>query len=377
MYENILFPNLYLDNWQMSPAERITMTGILAQLKPKGALEVGVYYGGSLSLTSQFAQHVIGIDIDPVVRDRFNCPSNAEIWIGDSETGIPSAFSHFERAGIPLNFILVDADHSPAGVARDLGLILRYEPREPLVLLMHDSGNPGCREGILSVDWASNPHLHEVEVDFVPGQIPEHSVKDGRGEIWGGLALAYFDPTPRTGPPMIRQSAATSLSCLRFLVNDLRQLPTTPSGEVRLVPGAKLRPGHGLASVLQEGWASPEDWGVWSIGSRAVMRVAFGPAVIFPAILQLNLVGFVAPGMTQSVNISIGERNVKTVNFHHGIHHGTMPDVEPIRILRTDVSQDLRAEIVFDISTPASPAKFGLSDDRRDLGVGIMLLELL
>src|SRR5258707_13648327 len=94
-------------------------------------------------------------------------------------------------------------------------------PREPLVVLMHDSGNPGCRQGILSVDWASNPHCYEVEVDFVPGQIPEHRVKNGSGEIWGGFALAYFDPIRRKGAPIIRQSAATSLRCLRSLLDNL------------------------------------------------------------------------------------------------------------------------------------------------------------
>src|SRR5438045_6039713 len=149
MYESVLFSNAILDNWQMSAAERIALAGVLARTKPKGALEVGVYFGGSLSLTSQFAERVIGIDIDPQVRDRFECPPNAEIWVADSEVGIPAALSYFDRAGIPLNFVLIDADHSPAGIARDLGLILRYVPREPLIILMHDSGNPGCRGGIL------------------------------------------------------------------------------------------------------------------------------------------------------------------------------------------------------------------------------------
>ena len=221
MYEDILLPRTIVENWQMSPAERMALTGILARIRPKGALEVGVYFGGSLSLTSQFAQHTIGIDIDPLVRSRFDCPSNAEIWINDSLAGIPEAFAHFDRAGIPINFVLVDADHSPAGIARDLRLILQYIPREPLVVLVHNSGNPGCRQGILSVDWASNPHCHEVDVDFVPGTIPEHTVKNGSGEIWGGFALAYFDPKPRNGPPIIRQSAATSLRCLRCLVHNL------------------------------------------------------------------------------------------------------------------------------------------------------------
>lgn len=375
MHENILFPNANLDNWQMSAAERIAMTGVLTRVKPKGALEVGVYHGGSLMLTSQFAQRVIGVDIDPQVRDRFNCPANAEIWICDSETGIPNAFSYFDHSGIPVNFILVDADHSPSGIARDLGLILRYIPREPLVVLMHDSGNPGCRGGILSVDWESNPHLRELDIDFVPGQIQEHTVKHGRGEIWGGLALAYLDPKPRNGPPVIRQSAATSLRCLRFLANNLPQVSSISAadGEMRLVPGVELRPGCGLGNVLHEGWSILEEWGVWSIGSKAVMQVALGHNTVFPATLLLDMVAFVPPGGAQSVTILIGDRSEKTVAFGPA----RASRVVPIAIQTTDVGRDLCAEIVFQISNPASPAEFGLSDDGRALGVAIRLLELL
>jgi hypothetical protein len=358
----------------MSPAERIAMTGVLARMKPKGALEIGVYYGGSLSLTSQFAQHIIGIDNDPQVRGRFNCPPNAQIWISDSDIGIPNAFSHFDQAGIPVNFILVDAEHSPAGIARDLALILRYIPREPLAVLVHDAGNPGCRAGILSVDWASNPHLHEVEVDFVPGQIQEHTVRDGQGEIWGGLALAYLDPTRRTGPPRIHQSAATSLRCLRFLANNLPQIPALSSGdaEIPLVPGLELLPQHGLGNVLREGWSFVEDWGVWSIGHTAVVRVAFSRNVAFPTILLLDLVGFVPPGSIQAVTISIGERDEKRIDFE-----AAMGRMVALAIYETDLLQDRRTEIILHISNPASPAEYGLSDDRRDLGVAIRSLELL
>jgi hypothetical protein len=375
MYEETFFPGANLGAWQMSAAERIALAGVLARTKPKGALEVGVYFGGSLSLTSQFAEHVIGIDIDPQVRDRFECPPNAEIWITDSEVGIPAALSHFDRAGIPVNFVLIDGDHSPAGIARDLALILRYVPREPLIMLMHDAGNPGCRGGILSVDWASNPYLHELELDFVIGQIPEHTVKDGRGEIWGGLALAYFHPSPRAGFPIIRQSGATSLRCLRFLANDLQQIRAADpiEGEILLTPGVELRPRNGLMSALYSGWSIPEDWGVWSIGSRATIRIAFRRSAVFPATLLFDLTAFAPPGATQSVAISVGERPEKAVQFDAG----TLSRMLPIAIGRGDVSEDLRAEIVFDIENPVSPAQFGISEDERQLGVAVHCLELL
>lgn len=225
MFDNLMFPGVRLDNWQMMQWERIGLTGILSRLRPRGALEVGVYHGGSLSLTSQYAETIIAIDIDPEVPNRFTCPRNAELRIGSSTDLIPQALADFESRGIPLNFVLIDADHSAAGVRRDLELVLAYRPREPLLVLMHDSGNPDTRSGILSVDWAANPHLHFIDCDFVPGQIIEHAVTETSGEIWGGLGLAYLDPQPRAGAPEIRQSARTSIRCLHHCGPDLTILP--------------------------------------------------------------------------------------------------------------------------------------------------------
>jgi hypothetical protein len=103
------------------------------------------------------------------------------------------------------------------------------------------------------------------------------------------------------------------------------------------------------------------------------MQVALGHNTIFPAIVLLDMVAFVPPGVTQSVAILVGERTEKTVVFGPAAASRGVP----IAIQITDVREDLRAEIVFHISSPVAPAQFGLSDDGRDLGIGIRLLELL
>ena len=221
MFDDLMFPGVLGDHWQMMQWERIGLTGVLSRVRPKGALEVGVYHGGSLSLTHQYAGQIIAIDIDPEVRGRFPVPDNVDLRIGPSQTLIPEALADFQARGIPLNFVLIDADHSTSGVKRDLELVLAYQPAEPLVILMHDSGNPDTRRGILAVDWSANPHLHFVDCDFIPGQIIEHAVTETSGEIWGGLGLAYLDPTPRTGAAEIRQSARTSIRCLHHCGPDL------------------------------------------------------------------------------------------------------------------------------------------------------------
>ena len=137
----------------MMPWERIALTGILARLHPKLALEVGVYYGGSMSLLSQYSEHVIGIDIDPSVTSRFTTPPNAELRIGDSRKVIPQLLTEVADAGRQLEFVLIDGDHSGYGVKRDIELLLQYAPVVPMVVLVHDSGNPECRLGIRSVDF--------------------------------------------------------------------------------------------------------------------------------------------------------------------------------------------------------------------------------
>ena len=208
----------------MMDCERIALTGVLARVRPRGALEVGVYYGGSLSLATQFCEHLIAIDIDPAVRGRFPVPENAQLLIGDSSIMIPRALSRFEELGLPLQYVLIDADHSAEGVRRDLNLVLQYRPRTPMVILAHDSGNPGCRAGILAADWNANPHVHFVQCDFVPGQIIEHSIHDGRGEVWGGLALAYLDPKPRSQDTVVAQGAATTVRGAQFLAQDLSRI---------------------------------------------------------------------------------------------------------------------------------------------------------
>ena len=227
-----LFPGLIRDNWQMMDCERIALTGVLARLRPQAALEIGVYYGGSLLLATQFAKHVIAIDIDPAVTTRFHRPPNAELLVGNSREMIPRALSRLEAMRLPLQYVLIDADHSAEGVRRDIGLVLQYRPRTPMVILVHDSGNERCRAGILNADWNSNPHVHYVQCDFVPGQIVEHSIRNGRAEVWGGLALAYLDPRARSGGVVLSQGAATMVRAAQFVAKDLSLL----AAEMRAEP---------------------------------------------------------------------------------------------------------------------------------------------
>lgn len=223
MLDEVLYPNVPTRNWQMLTSERMALTGLLARLRPRHALEVGVYYGGSLSLIAQFCDRVWALDNDPAVPTRFSIPPNVELRIGDAAEVLASMLDELDAADVALNFVLIDADHSAGAVRRDIEAVIhRPAPvREPMFIVMHDSGNPECRRGIYTADWASCPFVHHVELDFVPGQIIEHAIRDDRSEVWGGLALAYLSPQPRAGDLVISAGSATTVAAINRCAGDL------------------------------------------------------------------------------------------------------------------------------------------------------------
>jgi hypothetical protein len=96
-------------------------------------------------------------------------------------------------------------------VRRDINLVLSYVPKKTTLVVMHDSFNPGCRQGMLAADWGQCSHVLWVDLDFVPGRVIE-SASDNPfgGEMWGGLALAILSPEVRSGDLAVLQSARTS-----------------------------------------------------------------------------------------------------------------------------------------------------------------------
>jgi Methyltransferase domain len=203
----ILYGDCLVDEWQMNDSERLAMMAVLSKLRPKLAIEIGTYRGGSLSLMAQFCERVVSIDIDPDVAIKFAQFKNVEFITGRSQDVLPDLLSKIERDGEALSFILVDGDHSTEGVKRDLEIILEHKPNVPLVMMMHDGFNPACRAGMISANWPKSKFLKMVDIDFIPGRMIEHG-GGGDGELWGGLALAYFSPESTGGVSGVGASAA-------------------------------------------------------------------------------------------------------------------------------------------------------------------------
>lgn len=212
----ILYPGCLLGAWQQNESERLALTAVLARHRPRCSIEVGTYRGGSLSLIRQYSDVVFSIDIDPEVAERYRHFGNVSFLAGPSAVVLPILLTELDAAGIPVEFVLIDADHSEAGIRRDIECLLDYVPKAPLFVTLHDSFNPECRRGMLAASWPRSPYVSWVDIDFVPGRIIEHG-GGSHGEMWGGLALAYLTPVPRRGELTVAASAQMMFEKLRDL----------------------------------------------------------------------------------------------------------------------------------------------------------------
>lgn len=195
------------DDWEMTDAERLALTGLLAELRPECAIEVGVYRAGSLSMLSRFCKKVYALDIDPACAARYQDKyANVEFVTGDSRQTLPGVLSQIEAAREKLAFVLIDADHSREGIRHDINSVLRYTVVQPLYLLMHDSFNPECRRGMKDADWEAQPHVHLVELDFVPGRLVTAEEPGSYRQMWCGFALAVLLPETRKGNIVVHEN---------------------------------------------------------------------------------------------------------------------------------------------------------------------------
>ncbi len=185
-----------LQNWMMSPSEKVALIFLLEQLRPKVAIEIGTRFGGSLQVLANFCDRVYSIDIDPEVPQRLNGKfPNVEYLIGRSDQLLPPLLDRLRQEGTELSFALVDGDHSTDGVRNDIDNLLRVRPTVPFYIVMHDSFNPQCRLGLRQAKWSANRHVHAVELDFVAGTA--NCAPAFRDQLWGGLAIGILLPSER------------------------------------------------------------------------------------------------------------------------------------------------------------------------------------
>lgn len=205
-WTDVLQPSCILKNWQMHDGERLALLALLAQHKPHCSIEIGTFYGGCLSLMAQFSDMVFSVDIGPEVFHRVRPIPNVTLLTGDSAEVLPVLFRELTVAGIAVDFILIDGDHSQKGLKRDIRVVLEYVPLKPLFVVVLNSFNPECRQAIVESAWGESPYCHWVELDLAPGR-PVDNNEPAKGELWGGLAVAYLQPSRRKGALVVNRTA--------------------------------------------------------------------------------------------------------------------------------------------------------------------------
>lgn len=176
----------------MTPGERLLLFTLAFTLRPTRYLEIGTLHGGSALLVSAAMDSVGGdgrlvcLDPEPRIAPEHwaRLQHRAKILRGLSPQALPEARS---MAGGLFDLVLIDGDHTGAGVVRDATGVLSVAAPGAYVLF-HDSFNPDVASGIDRFMAANADRVHDVgpltrEVTHEEG--PGGAVAD-----WGGLRLA-------------------------------------------------------------------------------------------------------------------------------------------------------------------------------------------
>jgi hypothetical protein len=176
--------------WQMTFGERAALEGVLSQLRPAVAIEIGTAEGGSLQRVAKHSEHVHSFDLvepDPAIKQL----GNVTLHTGDSHVLLKQLLAELAAAGTNVDFVLVDGDHSADGAEEDLRDLLSSEAVGQTVILMHDTLNDEVREGFARVDFGAEGKVVHADLDFVAGHLSEGG--DFHHQLWGGLGLVLVD----------------------------------------------------------------------------------------------------------------------------------------------------------------------------------------
>ncbi len=170
--------------------------GVLSQLRPRLALEVGTAEGGSLSRIAAHSERVISFDlVEPA--GEVGSLANVELRTGDSHMLLPLELRRLEEAGEQVGFALIDGDHTAEGARSDVEDVLGSTAVRQAVILAHDTLNQEVRRGLEAVPYDEIGKVAFVDLDFVAGYVPAEPPL--RGQCWGGLGLIVIDETGRFG----------------------------------------------------------------------------------------------------------------------------------------------------------------------------------
>jgi Methyltransferase domain len=211
-------------SWQMSFGERFALEGLLSQLRPALAIEIGTAEGGSLRRIAAHAGEVHSFDIEPKVAELGDDLPNVVFHIGDSAELLPTTLAELAAAGRNVDFVLVDGDHSSEGVERDARALLDSDACRETTIVFHDAANDDVRAGLARLDLPGHPKVSACFLDFVPGYMCRPDHPRFPFAIWNGLALVVLgergeevigDRDHLEVPDLYRRARETSVATVR------------------------------------------------------------------------------------------------------------------------------------------------------------------
>ena len=194
--------------WEMSPADRVVIMGLLRLLDPENVLEIGCNEGGCTGWLCRHAAHVYAVDVVNKIGCLKAKYDNLQIFHMSSR----QAFEIFRKNKTGFDLVIVDGDHSAAGAAFDLENAMALGK----IILLHDVYNPDCRAGYeAALDKASRGDRY-VNLNFTQGSVHP----DG---LWGGLGLIIsgVDPGPLA-------ASANSYDYFRFYQDEMSRRRQSP-----------------------------------------------------------------------------------------------------------------------------------------------------
>jgi hypothetical protein len=223
---------LFEGTQQMSVGERAALEGVLALAQPALALEIGTADGGSLRRIAAHAAEIHSFDLVEPPSD-LRALANVTFHTGSSHELLAPALAELAEQGRNVDFVLVDGDHSAAGVRRDLEDLLASPALGRALVLVHDTANELVRAGVEAVGLDAVEKVVYADLDAVAGAM--YRAPEIRHELWGGLGLIVVDSGRARAPGepaidarryptarLLRQARALRAGGLRARLRSLR-----------------------------------------------------------------------------------------------------------------------------------------------------------
>ena len=185
----------------MQQGERFALDGLLAQLRPRLAIEVGTFEGGSLRRIAAHAEHVHAFDLDPKVAELAGELDNVTFHIGDSAELLPQVLADLGARGPPRRLRAHRRRAHARGGPRRRRRAARRRRVPPDRDRLPRLGQREVRAGLEDLDLAEHPKVALALLDCVPGYLVQAHADDALvGQAFNGLALVVLDadrdPTP-------------------------------------------------------------------------------------------------------------------------------------------------------------------------------------